>query len=114
MEAETLEQTVANFNQAVETRHDPEFGREHMIRPIDTPPYYAAKAVGFSVLSPAGFDVDARLRVLREDGTPIPHLYAGGEVIGFSKVSGNAFVGGMSLMPALTFGRLLGQEILNW
>ena len=38
----------------------------------------------------------------------------GGEVIGFSKVSGNAFVGGMSLMPALTFGRLLGQEIPNW
>ena len=36
------------------------------------------------------------------------------EEIGFTKASGNAFVGGMSLMPALTFGRLLGQKILNW
>ena len=114
MEAETLEQTVTNFNQAVETRHDPEYGREYMIRPIGKPPFYAAKAMGFSVVSPAGIDVDARLRVLNEDGAPIPNLYAGGEVIGFSKVSGNAFVGGMSLMPALTFGRLLGKKILNW
>ena len=85
MEAETLEQTVANFNQAVETRHDPEFGREHMIRPIDTPPYYAAKAVGFSVLSPAGFDVDARLRVLREDGTPIPIYMPAARSSGFRR-----------------------------
>ena len=114
MEAETLEQTVTNFNQAGETRHDPEYGREYMIRPIGKPPFYAAKSVGFSVVSPAGIDVDAGLRVLNEDGTPIPNLYAGGEVIGFSKVSGNAFVGGMSLMPALTFGRLLGKKILNW
>ena len=111
---ETLERTAAQFNQAVESRHDPEFGREHMIRPIGTPPFYAVKAVGFTVVSPAGIDVDADLRVLRKDGSAIPNLYAAGEVLGFSKLSGNAFVGGMSLMPALTFGRLLGQEMLNW
>ena len=70
--------------------------------------------MGFTVVSPAGSDVDADLRVLRADGSAIPNLYAAGEVLGFSKLSGNAFVGGMSLMPALTFGRLLGQEILSW
>lgn len=110
----TLERSTAEFNRAVESRHDPEFGREHMIRPIDTPPFYAVKAVGFTVVSPAGIDVDADLRVVRADGSAIPNLYAAGEVLGFSKLSGNAFVGGMSLMPALTFGRLLGQEILIW
>lgn len=111
---ETLERTAAQFNHAVESRHDPEFGREHMIRPIGTPPFYAVKAVGFTVVSPAGIDVDAGLRVLREDGSAIPNLYAAGEVLGFSKLSGNAFVGGMSLMPALTFGRLLGEKMLSW
>ena len=111
---ETLAQTTAQFNQAVESRHDPAFGREHMIRPIGTPPFYAVKAVGFTVVSPAGIDVDADLRVVRADESAIPNLYAAGEVLGFSKLSGNAFVGGMSLMPALTFGRLLGQEILSW
>ena len=75
---------------------------------------YAAKAVGFSAVSPAGVDVDSSLRVVQATGTVIPKLHAAGEVAGFTKVSGNAFVGGMSLMPALTFGRLLGQQILTW
>ncbi len=114
MNAAALKHSVTAFNRAVETRHDSEFGREHMIRPIDKAPFYAAKAVGFSVVSPAGVDVDASLRVVQANGTVIPNLYAAGEVIGFTKVSGNAFVGGMSLMPALTFGRLLGQQILTW
>ncbi len=114
MNPAALEHSVISFNRAVETRHDPEFGREHMIRPIDKPPFYSAKAVGLSVVSPAGVDVDSSLRVVRADGAIIPNLYAAGEVIGFTKVSGNAFVGGMSLMPALTFGRLLGQQILAW
>ena len=110
----TLTRTTDRFNQAVEARHDPEFGREHMIRPIGTPPFYAVKAVGFTVVSPAGIDVDADLRVLREDGSAIPNLYAAGEALGFSRLSGNAFVGGMSLTPAITFGRLLGRDILRW
>lgn len=111
---ETLQHSTAQFNQAVESRHDPAFGREHMIRPIGTPPFYAIKAVGFTVVSPAGIDVDRDLRVLREDGSAIPNLYAAGEVLGFSRLSGNAFVGGMSLTPAITFGRLLGRDILSW
>lgn len=59
-------------------------------------------------------DVDADLRVLREDGSAIPNLYAAGEALGFAKLSGNAFVGGMSLTPAITFGRLLDRDILSW
>ncbi len=114
MNPAALKHSVNSFNRAVETRHDPEFGREHMIRPIDQPPFYAARAVGISLVSPAGVDVDSDLRVVRADGAIIPNLYAAGEVIGFTKFSGNAFVGGMGVMPALTFGRLLGQRILSW
>ena len=114
MNANALKRSVTSFNRAVETRHDPDFGREYMIRPIDKPPFYAARAVGLSLVSPAGIDVDSSLRVVRANGAIISNLYAGGEVIGFTKFSGNAFVGGMGVMPALTLGRLLGEEILSW
>lgn len=114
MNAAALTETVEKYNAAVEARHDPEFGREHMIRPIAEPPFYAAKAVGATVVSPGGLAADGDLRVLKEDGSHIPNLYAGGEILGFGRISGNAFVGGMSLMPALTFGRLLGQKLLAW
>jgi fumarate reductase flavoprotein subunit len=69
-------------------------------------------ASGITVVSPAGLNADGQLRVLGADGKPIPNLYAAGEVLGFTRLSGAAFVGGMSLTPAMTLGRLLGQSLL--
>ena len=66
------------------------------------------------MLSPTGLRVDKQLRVLRESGRPIPNLYAAGEVLGFGRTSGDAFVGGLSLTPALTFGKILGERLLSW
>ena len=34
-----------------------------------------------------------------------------GEAIGGATLSGNCFVGGMSVTPALSFGRWLGREL---
>ena len=67
--------------------------------------------MGVTVLSPAGLAVDADLRVIKQDGNTIPNLYAAGEILGFGRTSGNAFVGGLSLTPALTFGKLLGERL---
>lgn len=114
VDAGNLKETVATFNQAVDNGKDPEFGREFLLRKIETAPFYAMGARGITVVSPAGINADGQLRVVKADGTPIPNLYAGGEVLGFTRLSGNAFVGGMSLTPALTFGRLLGQELIPW
>jgi fumarate reductase flavoprotein subunit len=52
--------------------------------------------------------------VIGANGRPIRNLYAAGEVLGFGRTSGDAFVGGLSLTPALTFGRLLGESLLDW
>ncbi len=112
VDAATLKDTVARFNKAVDRGVDPDFGREFMLRRIETAPFYAMGASGITVVSPAGLNADAKLRVLRANGEPIPNLYAAGEVLGFSRLSGNAFVGGMSLTPAMTLGRLLGQRLL--
>lgn len=35
------------------------------------------------------------------------------KMLGFGNSSGHGFVGGMSLTPALTFGKILGENILK-
>ena len=45
---------------------------------------------------------------------PIANLYAAGELLGSGQTMGDSFCGGMMATPALTFGRLLGQRLLNW
>ena len=70
--------------------------------------------MGITVLSPAGVAVDEKLRVLNTSGSPIPNVYAAGEVLGFGRTSGNAFVGGLSLTPAMAFGKILGERMLSW
>lgn len=109
-----LEETIARYNRAVDEQRDDEFGRLFLIRRIEKPPFYAIRARGITVLSPAGLRVDEQLRVLNDGGEPIPNLYAAGEILGFGRTSGNAFVGGLSLTPALTFGKLLGERLLRW
>ena len=40
-----------------------------------------------------------------------PYSHAAGETIGSGLLSGNAFVGGMSLTPWMSFGRMIGESI---
>jgi len=114
VDASNLEKTVADYNAAVEAHEDKAFGRESLPRPIDTGPYYAIHAVGFTVLSPGGLNIDKDLQVLNDGGQPIPNLFATGEVLGKARISGKTYLSGMSVLPAITFGRLLGQKMLRW
>lgn len=109
-----LIQTVATYNNAqVSDRPDP-FGLQHRPLPIARPPYYAIRMQGWTLISFAGLAVDDKLRVTQPDGQPVPNLYAVGEVIGAGATSGRAYTNGMLVTPALTFGRLLGQQILEF
>ncbi len=112
--AANLKKTVADYNAAVDAQSDPEFGRQFLIRRIEKAPFYAIRAQGITVVSPAGLAVNDRLQVLKGDGVAIPNLYAAGEILGMGRTSGNAFVGGLSLTPALTFGKMLGERLLSW
>ena len=111
--ADRLVATVRAYNDGVATGKDP-LGRRHLPLPIDRAPFYAVRHHGVTIVSFAGLAVDDDLRVLDRTGKPIPHLYAAGEILGFAAFSGSAFAGGMSVTPALSFGRLLGQRILHW
>ncbi len=111
IDAEGLARTVAAFNYGVATGHD-FFGRKHAPLPIGSGPYYAIRMQASSISGAVGLAVDDQLRVIRKDGTPVPGLYAAGELLGSSQTMGKAACGGMMVTPAMTFGRLLGQRML--
>jgi fumarate reductase flavoprotein subunit len=105
-----LAATVATYNRAQATGAD-SLRRQRLPAPIASPPFRAIRMHGIVLKTPAGIAVDTELRVLDRDGAPIPNLYAIGEAMGGATLSGNAFVGGMSVTPALSFGRWLGQTL---
>ena len=113
MPAGNLQRTIGDYNRAVDSGVDGRHGKHFLIRRIEQGPYYAIKAQGITVLSPAGLKVDRKLRVMGSDRKPIRNLHAAGEILGFGRTSGNAYVGGLSLTPALTFGKLLGEQLLS-
>lgn len=79
----------------------------------DLPPqagYRALKVVGAIFHTQGGPQIDGNGRVLKEDGTPLPNLFAGGGAA--RSVSGPAHWGylpAMGLATAVTFGRLSGR-----
>jgi fumarate reductase flavoprotein subunit len=107
-----LAATIAAYNAGVARREDA-LGRRHLPRPIETAPFFAIKCHGMVLRTSAGIVVDDRLRVLDAAGAPIPGLYAAGEIIGGGTLSGDGYVGGMSVTPALGFGRWLGETLLG-
>ena len=55
--------------------------------------------------------VDQNACVLREDGTPIPNLYAGGGVAaGISGHGAAGYLAGIGLLAALGYGMLAGRH----
>ena len=106
-----LAATVDAYNAAVLRGGGDALGRAHMPLPIAEPPFLALRNHGMAVKSAGGVDVDARLRVRRPDGRSFENLHAAGETIGGGLLSGNAFVGGMSLTPWMSFGRMIGESV---
>ncbi len=107
-----LKATVEEYNACLGGA-DP-LGREHRPKAIEKAPFYALQIQGASISSTVGLAVDGNLQVIDRDNRPIAGLYAAGEVLGGGQTMGNAAVGGMMVMPAMTFGRLLGQRMLAW
>ena len=105
-----LARTVATYNASVDSGND-EFGRTYMPRKIESAPYYAIIHMGHSATSSVGIVTDDQCRVLKENGEPVPNLYAAGEVMGSGATLGAVFTPGMMLTPALALGRWLGLTL---
>jgi fumarate reductase flavoprotein subunit len=107
-----LVRTVAAYNSAVAGGADA-LGRKHMPRAIGEGPFYAIQCRGMVLRTSAGLTIDDDLRLLDGQGEPLPGIRVAGEIIGGGTLSGDGYVGGMSVTPALGFGRWLGETILE-
>lgn len=120
-----LEATVNAYNDHASRGQDPQFGRgwspynrsqgdpEQLpnpnVAPIARGPFYAVEVIPGSFGSFGGLRTDAKARVLRDDGLPIPGLFSAGADAA-SVMAGCYPAGGISLGPAMTFGFLAAMS----
>ncbi len=110
-DAGVLATTMGEYNDALAHGRSDPLGRESRPLPVAVAPYRAIRMHGMVLKTPAGLAVNQDLQVIDAGGRAIPGLYSIGEAMGGATLSGNAFVGGMSVTPALGFGRWLGARL---
>ena len=105
-----LERTMEAVAACVRGERSDAFGRDFTGKPELRAPYYAVKVTGALFHTQGGLVVDGHARVLRNDGTPLPNLFAGGGAArGISGPSSWGYMAGNGLLTATTFGRLAGE-----
>lgn len=107
---EALAGTLARYADAVESGSDP-LGRTHLPCPIGRAPLLAIKNHATATKGPGGVVVDERMRVVDEHGESFENLWAAGEVLGGTTLSGTAFVSGMGITPAIGLARRIGRAL---
>ena len=112
--AAALAATVHRYNEQQQAGHDDDFGRSATEMPasLATPPYYAVRVAPAIHHTMGGLSVNAQTQVLRADGTPIPGLYAAGEVTG--GLHGANRLGGNGVADIVVNGRLAGIAASQW
>jgi tricarballylate dehydrogenase len=114
-----LEAEVAAFNAAVvdgrpfeptelDGRHTQgiEPPKSNWATRIETPPFYAYAVTGGITFSLGGLKIDPDARVLGRDGTPVPGLFATGDILG---IFHGDYPSGAGQTRNVVFGRLAGE-----
>ena len=106
--ADVLEETLNRYNASQKAGVDEDFGRSatEMTASLETAPYYAVRVTPAIHHTMGGLSVNTDTQVLRADGTPIPGLYAAGEVTG--GLHGANRLGGNGVADIVVNGRLAG------
>jgi tricarballylate dehydrogenase len=119
LDPDALERTVAEFNAAVGPgQFDPyvfdgrstvglEPPKSNWAFPLESPPYIAYPLTCAITFTFGGVRTDSQARVVSPAGTPIPGLYAAGEVTGLYY---HEYPVGTSVIRAITFGRIAGAH----
>ncbi len=128
IDAAQLQTTVDNFNRFVRNNKDEEFGRgshvyhnwlgdalatpSQTLGSIEKGPFYAIPVYPGDVSTFGGLVTDHHARVLKEDGSAIPGLFATG--VSTASVMGKGCTGaGASIGPAITWGYVAAQSALE-
>jgi tricarballylate dehydrogenase len=114
-----LERTVAEYNAAIAPgEFDPyafdgkrteglEPPKSNWAFPLDSPPFIAYPLTCAITFTFGGVRTDSSARVVTAAGTPIPGLYAAGEVTGLYY---HEYPAGTSVLRGITFGRIAGAH----
>jgi len=119
--ADTLEKTVAGFNEAVvdgtfdhtilDDCHteglDPP--KTHWAQRLETPPYYAYPVRPGITFTYLGTRVNKEARMIMDDGTPAGNMFAAGEIMS-GNVLGKGYAAGIGMTIGSVFGRIAGRE----
>lgn len=95
--AETLEETVSDYNAGCESGSD-EFGRVENLTPVQTGPFYASDMSLAFINAQGGPRRNEDYQVMGVDGNPIPRLFAAGE---FGSIWGHNYHGGLNVPEAM-------------
>ena len=126
IDAAGLEPTIARWNAMCAAGADDQLGRGESpydryygdpdllpanptLGPLDEPPFHAIEVLPGTIGTKGGPRTDADARALREDGTPVPGVYAAGNAA--AGWLADAYPGpGATLGVALVFGRRAGRH----
>ncbi len=109
----SLTMTMTEWNEAVATQNDTEFGRTTgMNDNLTTPPYYAIQIAPGIHHTMGGVKIDTSAEVIDTNGNPIPGLFAAGEVTG--GVHGGNRLGGNAVADIVIFGRIAAESAIEY
>jgi 3-oxosteroid 1-dehydrogenase len=128
IDGDKLAATVARFNVFARAGHDVDFGRDEgayrqwlgdgnnkpspTLGTLEVAPFFAIQVFPGNVGTFGGIVTDADARVLRDDATPIPGLYATGTST--ASVMGRTSPGaGASVGPSFTWGYVAAKHAAN-
>lgn len=101
--------TMESFNAGAASGKDAFQKDSQMLVPVNKGPYYAFKFYPRTMGTFGGIKIDENFRVLKEDGSIISNLYAGGEAAN-RYLYNQVYMTGSSVQYALTSGRLSGAH----
>ncbi|MBT2761190.1 flavocytochrome c [Paenibacillus sp. ISL-20] len=105
--ADQLKATLDTWNSAVKNNEDTEFNRTTgMDNDLSGAPYHAIQIAPGIHYTMGGVKINTNTEVLDKDGTPIPGLFAAGELTG--GLHGQNRIGGNSVAEIIIFGRQAG------
>ena len=111
IDAETLEKTLADYNDSCENGVDPVYGKaSKYMKSLGNGTLYAVKARPVSLGGIGGVLVNSNLQVIKDDGTVIKGLYAAGNDVAEMFNNSYPLVEGVTMMNALSGGRICGEE----
>ncbi len=104
---------IERYNELCDAGADEDFGKssEFMV-PVRTAPFYARYGGPSFLIATGGIRTDTSMRVLDEEDSPIPGLYAAGTIVGDMYTNYDFALGGIHLGGnCMTFGYVAGESV---